>query len=403
MALKVLKTEADYEAALAHVETLMNAEPGSPEEEELEVFALLIETYEKAHHPIELPDPIEAIKFRMEQQGLIQKDLAPYLGSQSRVSEVLNRKRPLSLSMIRALHEGLGIPAEVLLQEPGQEIPEDCYDRRDYPFTEMFNRGYFTSPPGALRQAKLRAERLLADFFSILGDERPQPVFCKRTGRAPDVNALIAWQARALWLAKQEDLPDYDPASIDDAALRTLVRQSYFSTGPQNARELLNRWGIHLIILRHLPQTYLDGASFMAPWGRPVVGLTLRHDRLDNFWFTLLHELAHVRLHLGPDQAGLAFFDETQYIPATPDDVRERQANAFAQRILIPEDVWQWERATLLPEPSKRAVQKVAETLRISPAIVAGRLRWETQAYDQLGSLVGRRQVREQFEEYSCQ
>jgi HTH-type transcriptional regulator/antitoxin HigA len=121
---KVLKTEVDYEAALAYVETLMDAAPGSPEEEELEVLALLIDDYEEAHYPVSLPDPIEAIKFRMEQQGLRQKDMVPYLGSQSRASEVLNRKRPLSLTMIRALHRGLGIPAEVLLQEPGAQTPE---------------------------------------------------------------------------------------------------------------------------------------------------------------------------------------------------------------------------------------------------------------------------------------
>jgi len=406
---KVLKTEADYEAALAHVETLMDATPGSPEEEELEVFALLIDTYEQAHHPIDLPDPIEAIKFRMEQQGLRQKDMVPYLGSQSKVSEVLNRRRPLSLTMIRALHEGLGIPAEVLLQEPGQEIPERHYNPRDYPFAEMFERGYLAPFAGSLREARLRAEALLVDFFSIFEGALPQPVFCRRTDRAPDDNALIAWQAQALRLAHEEDLPDYDPAAVDDAALRSLVRQSYFSTGPQNARELLNRWGIHLIILRHLPRTYLDGASFIAPWGCPVVGLTLRYDRLDNFWFTLLHELAHVRLHLNQDgqdgQAGLAFFDETQRVPAEPDDApedaREQEANAFAQDMLIAADVWERKRPLLLPDPSDRAVKNVAQELRISPAIVAGRIRWETQDYTQLGSLVGARQVREQFEEYT--
>jgi HTH-type transcriptional regulator/antitoxin HigA len=131
---KVLKTEAEYEAALAHVETLMDAEPGSPDEDELEVFAVLIEDYEAAHYPIDLPDPIEAIKFRMDQQDLLQKDMTPYMGSQSKVSEVLNRKRPLGLSMIRALHKGLGIPADVLLQEPGGAIPERQYDPQDYPF-----------------------------------------------------------------------------------------------------------------------------------------------------------------------------------------------------------------------------------------------------------------------------
>ncbi|MGC9523898.1 MAG: ImmA/IrrE family metallo-endopeptidase [Anaerolineae bacterium] len=395
---KVLKTEADYEAALAHIEALMDATPGSPEEEELEVFGLLVEDYERRHYPIDLPDPIEAIKFRMEQQGLLQKDMVPFMGSQSKVSEILNRKRPLSLTMIRALHEGLGIPAEVLLQEPGKEIPEHRYDPKDYPFSEMFRRGYFAPFPGSLREARLRAESLLVDFFSIFGDTMPEPVYCKRTDREPDVNALIAWQAQALRIAAGDELLDYDPAAMDESALRALVRQSYFSTGPQNARELLNRWGIHMVILPHLPKTYLDGASFLAPWGNPVVGLTLRYDRLDNFWFTLLHELAHVRLHL--EDTGLAFFDETQHIQAEPHDAREREAHAFAQEMLISAEVWERELEPLLPNPSERAVEEVAEKLRVSPAIVAGRIRWETSDYSQLSSLVGTRQVREQFAPY---
>ena len=115
---KVIKTEAEYEAALARVAELMDAQPGSPDEQELELFALLVEQYEQEHFPIAPPDPVEAILFRMEQEGLTRKDLAAYIGSPSKVSEVLNRKRPLSLSMIRALHRGLGIPTDILVQEP---------------------------------------------------------------------------------------------------------------------------------------------------------------------------------------------------------------------------------------------------------------------------------------------
>ena len=114
---KIIKTEQDYEVALAYVESLMDAEPGSPEEQKLELFTLLIEVYEQEHFPIDAPDPVEAILFRMEQEGLTRKDMTVYIGSPSKVSEVLNRKRPLSLSMIRALHQGLGIPAEILVQE----------------------------------------------------------------------------------------------------------------------------------------------------------------------------------------------------------------------------------------------------------------------------------------------
>lgn len=119
---KILRSEEEYQAALAHIETLMDAAPGSPEEDELELFALLVEQYEEEHYPIDLPDPIDAILFRMDQAGLTRKDLLPYLGSSSKVSEVLSRKRPLSLSMMRALHEGLGIPADVLLQIPGRPV-----------------------------------------------------------------------------------------------------------------------------------------------------------------------------------------------------------------------------------------------------------------------------------------
>lgn len=114
---KILKTEEEYEAALEHVSGLMDASPGSSEEDELELWSLLVEQYEEQQYPIDLPDPIEAIKFRMEQMGLQQKDLTRYIPAKSKVSEILSHKRPLSLSMIRALHDNLGISAEVLVRE----------------------------------------------------------------------------------------------------------------------------------------------------------------------------------------------------------------------------------------------------------------------------------------------
>ena len=116
---KLIKTKADYKFALARVETIFNAKPGTPEGDELELLVTLIELYEEKEYPVELPDPITAIKFRMEQQEMKQKDLVPFFGSESKVSEVLSGKRALSLTMIRKLVDGLGIPAEVLLQESG--------------------------------------------------------------------------------------------------------------------------------------------------------------------------------------------------------------------------------------------------------------------------------------------
>lgn len=113
---KILKSETEYEAALARVDYLMDAAPGSAEEEELELWSMLIERYEEEKYPIDMPDPVEAIRFRMDQEGLKQKDLEPYFSGKNRISEVLNRKRPLTLAMIRSLHRGLGIPAEVLIR-----------------------------------------------------------------------------------------------------------------------------------------------------------------------------------------------------------------------------------------------------------------------------------------------
>lgn len=114
--IRPIKTEADYDAALARAEELMDAEAGTREADELDVLVTLIEAYEDKHYPMDLPDPIEAIKFRMEQQGLTRKDLEPLIGSRTRVAEVLNRKRNLSIAMIRRLNAELGIPAEILLQ-----------------------------------------------------------------------------------------------------------------------------------------------------------------------------------------------------------------------------------------------------------------------------------------------
>jgi len=124
MNIKPIKTDDDYENALARIDTLMELNPtdGSTESDELELLVILVEKYEEKHWYIEEPDPIEAIKFRMEQLGLKQKDLVPYIGSKSKVSEVLNKKVDLSLSMIRNLYEGLKLPLEVLIGKPKTQI-----------------------------------------------------------------------------------------------------------------------------------------------------------------------------------------------------------------------------------------------------------------------------------------
>ena len=120
MEIKPIKTKADYRAVLKEIESLMSARPNTPEGERLDVLVTLVEAYEGKHYRFDLPDPVEAIKFRMEQSGLMPKDLVPMIGQLNRVYEVLNRRRPLTLQMIRRLHGALGIPAESLINQPGE-------------------------------------------------------------------------------------------------------------------------------------------------------------------------------------------------------------------------------------------------------------------------------------------
>lgn len=144
MQAKLIKTAYEYEAALQHIESLLALDSASLEEtDELELLVHLVEIYEDKEYPIDLPSPIEAIKFKMEQQGLKQKDLVPFIGSKSKVSEVLSGKRPLTLNMIRALAVGLHISADILVQKNFAELPRE-YQEIDYstfPIVKMHELG----------------------------------------------------------------------------------------------------------------------------------------------------------------------------------------------------------------------------------------------------------------------
>lgn len=143
MDVRPIRDDEGYENALAEIERLFDAQPGTPQGDRLEVLSILVEAYEDQHYPVPLPDPIEAIQYHLESRGLSRRDLEPYIGTRARVSEILNRRRPLTLRMIQKLEAGLGIPAEVLIQpydlvespsEPQQAPnPRLGYGRRDRP------------------------------------------------------------------------------------------------------------------------------------------------------------------------------------------------------------------------------------------------------------------------------
>ncbi len=393
---KVIKTAAEHQAALARLEAIFDATPGTPDGDEAELLTLLIEKYEEAQFPIGLPSPVEAIKFRMEQQGLKAKDMIPYLGSASKVSEVLAGKRALSLTMMRNLHEKLGIPAEVLLGESGAKLaPADAaIAGKKYPVAEMVKREWFPGFSGGVREAKEQLGDLFNDFVGTLGLDSLKPVLTRqhvRNGSKHDAYALTAWRIRVTTLAMKESLPPYKKGTVDKAFLAELVSLSYLKDGPVLAKEFLNKQGIHLIFEKHLPKTFLDGAAFSAPNGAPVVALTVRHDRLDHFWFTLLHELAHVAKHLDRNDVDV-FFDNLEQ--AGTDDC-EREADELAREALIPSAKWKTAKLSVRSTPAE--VTAFAEKLRISPAIPAGRIRYEARNYKVLNPLVGSKKVAELF------
>lgn len=384
--LKVIKTPEEHEAALERLMVLMDANPleGSREADELDVLAILIEQYEQQHYPIELPDPVTAICFRMEQQGLKNKDLIPFIGSASKVSEVLNGKRPLSLNMIRRLSSGLGIPAEILIQEPVLEAAsEKDINWQAFPLAVMLRRGYFEGYEGTLPELKeYAAEWLTRLFKGVRGGFELEPALLRTTAhlrtndKVSDQYALWAWQARVLQKAAEQQLPcPYKQGTVTLEWMQNLVRLSWSEKGPELAREYLEKSGIHLVIEPHLPKTYLDGAVCMSAGGSPVIALTLRYDRLDNFWFTLMHELAHVALHLDGNEAW--FIDN---LDAESEDDQEQQADALAQKALLPEGVHYKSMAAV------SSVRKLANELNIAPAIIAGRVRHETGNHQLFGS-----------------
>jgi HTH-type transcriptional regulator / antitoxin HigA len=209
-----------------------------------------------------------------------------------------------------------------------------------------------------------------------------------------NANALAAWHARALALAQSMDLPPYRHEKITPDFILDIVKLSYFDQGPLLAQEKLAKSGLPLVILPHLPHTYLDGACFYSPSGRAVVALTLRFDRLDNFWFTLVHELSHVYLHLNQNTA---FFDDLETGPDAVLDAQEAEANALTWSLLIPTHHWQQAREALLANSSPEQIIAFAEELQISPAIVAGRIRWETSDFSRFHSLIGNKKVRRLF------
>ena len=402
-AVKPIRTEGDLEQALERIDRIFDAEEGTPESDELDVLADLAELYEDRRDPIGFPTPVAAIEFRMEQAGLTNRDLMPFIGGRSKVSEVLSGKRAITMSMARALHRHLGIPAEVLLQEPGAGF-DPAYEELEperFPLKAMAKAGWIPN----VSDLKDRAEELISGLIERAGGRKVATALLyrkndqRRMNAKTDEYALRAWCWQVMATA-QEHLPDadYEPGTVNPEFLRCLAELSTSGDGPRRARDFLAQSGIGLHAVRHLQRTHLDGAAVLLVDGRPVIGLTLRYDRIDNFWYTLMHELAHVSLHLDNGGEDTAFVDDHSLRGVEPaaGDSKEAQADRMAEDALIPPDIWR--DGAILNRPTTMAVLDLAAEARVHPAIVAGRVRHELVNYRLLSQFVGTGQVRRQFE-----
>jgi HTH-type transcriptional regulator/antitoxin HigA len=318
----------------------------------------------------------------MDQADLKPADLIPYLGSRSRVSEILSGKRQLTLEMIRALSGGLGIPAKILIQKPLQPESQNWDTAL---VKKMEKQGYF----GEKTLKKYDKSELISSFFEAFSNLQPAALYRKTSFRsAPrtDKNALLVWGLRVLQKAEKIKTPvKYQKGKIDLKFMQDVVRLSAKDNGPLLARDYLNKHGIKLIIEPHLPKTHLDGATFFKDKDYPVIGLTVRHDRPDNFWFTLMHELAHIALHY--DNGTVYFYDEKiQENDGVEIDNREKDADELAEESILPKG--KWETSAAKRTPNQFSTKDLASELGVQDAVIAGMIRFKHNKFYYLNEMI---------------
>jgi HTH-type transcriptional regulator / antitoxin HigA len=332
--------------------------------------------------------------------GMSQTDLAEKLGMKPQQVQRYEATDYMGASLGRLIEisKALGVKTSESFAGPKQATGSvftwgnaDDIVWAQLPYKEMIKRSWLDLPRGAdpIKRVKEYFLRAAGPQFATALHRKKM-----RSGNVPNEYALLAWQARILERAREivesGEIGDFE---LNDRWLPDLVRLTKQDDGPKRARDLLAEKGIVLVVERHLPGSYLDGAAMLSDGNTPVVGLTLRHDRLDNFWFVLMHELGHIFLHLF-DGLRFDFFDEED---GNEGDTIEAEADRFALSALIPEELWNQclSRFAL----SEEAVRIDADAIGIDPSIVAGRIRKERGNYTILNDLVGRGQVRSQLQE----
>lgn len=328
-------------------------------------------------------------------QRLTQKDLAERLGMKEQQIQRYEQERfsSASLSRLAEICDALDVTfhLDMGLSEirEAKTLRQNEFDLSKLPLKEIKKRGWLKEAlPNLIKHSN---QDQLVTSFMMPAFEGTIPALLKsgaRIGKELDQYALLAWKARIVWKVRNDQIDNAKALSADLSWLNSFKSFTLEEEGPALAIEYLRTKGIEVVFEAHLPQTYLDGAALLVDNTIPTIALTLRYDRLDNFWFVLLHELGHIILHKD-SRLNSGFFDDDSVGLA---DEAEREADAFARSVFLPEELWQ-SSLVRFTQSSEQVVQFAREN-RLSPAIIAGWIRRERNDYTIFKELVGQGKVR---------
>jgi HTH-type transcriptional regulator / antitoxin HigA len=334
-------------------------------------------------------------------KGLSQRELAEILGMSAQQIQRYEATNYMGASLTRLIEISEILEVTITEAWGGKRDSSndavyiwqdmDAVDWSMFPVKEMIKRGWVE-----LEHKKAPAEIIRKYFSKAAGSQFATAMHRKKFhgGNKPNEYSLLAWQARILERSRKTfDSGFIADFEYNDSWVSELVKLSREDTAPLLAKEFLASKGIILIIEEHLQGTYLDGAAMLLETGNPVIGLTLRYDRLDNFWFVLFHELGHIFLHLF-ESLHMDFFDEEG--GEGTDDI-EREADNFALNALIPEN--QWNLCMSRFSMSEESIEIDSSNLNLHPSIIAGRIRKEANNFTIFSNLVGQNLVRHLFGE----
>jgi len=407
------KALAGYEVSLADFDVLKLIESGvdpmiaqaqrASYERQAQELRQQLRAYETLRQgngePIELGDLSDLGRALVEARlvaGLTQRELANIAGVQEQQVQKYEKEFYDSASLRRLTHMaraiGVRFAATMAIDEKKDQehgLPEGL-TLADFPFADMNTRGWFDSRVDLRRTSPSERSRVLSEFFHQAPKEVSAALHRKTSGDVSPARraALIAWQARVLARARQQVGIARQFSSPPAEVISQIARLSAESDGIKRAIQLLLQYGIIVVVEQHLPKTKLDGAAMSLDERYAVIGITGRHDRVDNFWFVLLHELGHLVRHWPRVLYG-AILDENAGEPS--DEVIEQEADEFAENAILPRMTWQ--SSLVRFTKSATAVREYAARHQIHPALVAGRIRRE-RSYSEFSDMLGSGEVR---------